>query len=203
MKLIFATHNSGKIVEMRQILAGFPMEIMSADEAGVTEDVEEDGKTFEANALKKARFVSEKSGQWAVADDSGLCVEALKGEPGVHSARYAGVEANAEQLVGKVLAKTEGLLFEKRRAAFVSTVALVAPDGRHWIFSGTINGFLATEPHGPARPKLPYDVIFIPAGHKKTFAEMSQEEKNTMSHRGRAFRKLRDFIAEELNNLDS
>jgi XTP/dITP diphosphohydrolase len=198
MKLVFATHNSGKIIEMRQILSGLSLDIVSADEAGVPDDVEEDGQTFAANALKKARFVSERSGQWAVADDSGLCVEALNGEPGVHSARYAGAGVGGMQLVEKVLAKTEGLPSEKRQATFVSTVALVSPEGKHWVFSGTINGSLTTEPHGPVRPKLPYDVIFIPDGYNKTFAEMSNEEKNSLSHRGLAFRKLRDFITQEL-----
>lgn len=195
MKLIFATHNIGKVKEIRTLLEGLPVEVMSADEAGVREDVVEDGATFQENALKKARFVAERTGEWAVADDSGVCIEVLGGKPGVHSARWAGEDATDEVMVGHTLRAVEDVPEGKREAWFESAVALVAPDGREWTFVGKVNGCIAIQPRGINRPKLPYDLIFIPEGHDRTFAEMSDVEKNSMSHRGRAFQKLREFMS--------
>lgn len=194
MKLIFATHNVGKVKEMRAMLAGLDIEVMSADEAGVTEDVVEDGQTFTENAAKKARFVVERTGEWVVADDSGICIDALHGSPGIHSARWAGENVTAETLIQKILERLDGVSFEKRGAQFVSTLVLVAPNGQEWVFEGKVSGFIAEEPRGTPRPKLPYDVVFIPEGHTHTFAQMSDEEKNSLSHRGLAFRKLREFL---------
>lgn len=208
MKLVFATHNPGKIPEMQTILSGLPLEICSADDIGVYEDVVEDGVTFAENALKKARFVAQKSGQWAVADDSGLCIQALGGKPGVFSARWArppelssgksgaaGEGARSEALVAYTLKQLENVPEGQRRAWFESCAALVAPDGREWTFGGKISGLIPLHPRGKPRPKLPYDTIFIPDGHARTFAEMSDAEKNNLSHRGEAFRKLRDFLS--------
>lgn len=194
MKLIFATHNVGKIKEMQAILAGLDIEILSADEAGVHEDVVEDGQTFAENAAKKARFVNSRTGVWAVADDSGICIDALGGEPGIHSARWAGENITAETLILKTLDRMNDVPVKERGAQFVSTLVLIAPDGREWVFEGKVPGFIAEEPRGTPRPKLPYDVVFIPEGYTSTFAEMSDEEKNSLSHRGLAFRKLREFL---------
>lgn len=193
MKVVFATHNDGKLIEMRAILAGLPIEVVSADEAGVTEEVAEDGVTFEENALKKARFVAEKTGEWALADDSGLCIDSLGGAPGVRSARWAQDEGVSDN-VTCALQKLAGLLPGERGAWFETAAVLVAPDGRHWMFTGRINGSIADAPRGTPRPTLPYDTIFIPKGYSRTFAEMSDEEKNGMSHRGEAFRKLKEVI---------
>lgn len=194
MQLIFATHNPGKVIEMKQILLGLPFEVMSADDAGVHEDVVEDGMTFEENALKKARFVSQQTGQWSVADDSGLSIDALDGAPGVFSARWAGEGATGEQIVAYTLKELEGVPEHRRSAWFESAAALVAPDGQEWVFTGKVEGTIPLEPRGAARPKLPYDVIFIPEGHTKTFAEMTDEEKNSLSHRGEAFRQLKALL---------
>jgi len=198
MKLIFATHNKGKVIEMQALLSDLDIEVMSADEAGVTEDVVEDKDTFEGNALKKARFVAEKAGEWAVADDSGICIEALDGAPGVYSARWAGEGASGDKLVEYTLDKMKDVPEGKRGAYFESCLALVAPDGRYWTFSGQVSGRLPLEPRGQHRPKLPYDVIFIPEGFEQTFAEMSDVEKNKLSHRGLAFEKLKDFLRKEV-----
>ena len=198
MKLVFATHNSGKVKEMTALLADLDIEVLSADAAGVTEDVEEDGKTFKENSVKKARFVSQKSGEWAVADDSGVCIAALDGAPGVMTARWAGPGASDEQLVAHTLTQLTDVPEGKRQAWFESCVALVAPDGREWTFSGKVQGSIPSAPRGTGRPKLPYDVIFIPEGHDRTFAEMTDEEKNSMSHRGIAFQKLREFLKTQL-----
>lgn len=194
MKLVFATHNPGKVIEMRAMLAGPAIEVVSAEEAGVTEDVVEDGATFEENAAKKARFVTERTGEWAVSDDSGICIASLGGAPGVHSARWAGEGASGEALVAKTLESMRGVPADQRGAWFESALVLTAPDGRSWAFTGRVSGGIASSPRGTPRPKLPYDVLFIPEGHERTFAEMSDEEKNSLSHRGLAFQKLREFL---------
>lgn len=190
-KLIFATHNQGKIIEMRAILAGLPVEVMDAEAAGVTEDPIEDGETFEANALKKAGFVAVRTGEWSVADDSGICIDALDGRPGVYSARWAGEGAD---LAEYALSALKDVPEPQRTARFVSSAVIVSPSGQHWSFTGVIEGRIATSLRGEAHPKLPYDRIFIPEGYDITFAEMSMAEKNGQSHRGRAFRELRDWL---------
>ena len=193
MKLVFATQNEGKVREMRLLLADTGIEVLSAREAGVTEDPIEDGVTFEENALIKARFVAERTQEWAVADDSGICIDALGGKPGVHSARWT------KDHVAATLQALEGVNQVKRGAEFKSAAALVAPDGRSWTFRGEVRGGIALAPRGIPRPKLPYDVIFIPdGGGDRTFAEMTEQEKNGLSHRGRAFEKLRSFIQQTL-----
>jgi len=198
MKIIFATHNIGKIKEMRALLCDLDIDVLSADEAGVTEDVVEDKETFEGNALKKARFVSEKLGEWAVADDSGICIKELGCRPGVYSARWAGEGAGDEKIISHTLKQMKDVAQGRRGAYFESAAALVAPDGRHWIFRGRVDGRVACEPTGTPRPKLPYDMLFIPRGHEKTFAQMSDQEKNALSHRGLAFQKLKKFLKNEI-----
>jgi XTP/dITP diphosphohydrolase len=195
MKLIFATHNEGKIKEMKKILAGLDWEILSAQEAGILEEPIEDGATFTDNSLLKAKFVAEKTGEWSVADDAGLCVEALNGKPGVFSARWAGVNATGEEKADKVLCELGDLPPDKRGAYFESSVVLISPTGQHWIFTGRVDGRIVTERQGELkRPHLPYDSIFIPLGHDRTFNEMSDEEKNALSQRGQSFRKLKEFL---------
>ncbi|KKW33357.1 MAG: Non-canonical purine NTP pyrophosphatase [Candidatus Uhrbacteria bacterium GW2011_GWA2_52_8d] len=193
-RLIFATHNPGKIEEMRQLVADLGMDVLSADEAGVHEDVEEDGTTFAENAFKKARFVASKTGEWAVADDSGIMIDALAGRPGVYTARWAGEGASDEELVRHTLEQLKDVEEGKRGASFHSVVALVSPDGEEQTFEGVVEGKVVFEPRGTHRPKLPYDVLFCPIGQNRTFAEMSDEQKNALSHRGRAFQKLKAFL---------
>ena len=193
-RLVFATHNPGKIEEMRQLLGDLNIEVASADEAGVHDDVEEDGMTFEENALKKARFVASTTGEWAVADDSGITIDALDGRPGVYTARWAGEGASDEELVRHTLEQLKDVEEERRGAAFHSVVALVSSDGEEQTFEGVVEGNVVLDPRGTHRPKLPYDVLFCPVGHNRTFAEMSDEQKNALSHRGRAFQKLKAFL---------
>jgi XTP/dITP diphosphohydrolase len=196
MKLIFATHNEGKIKEMKDVLTGLNWGILSATEAGVTEEPVEDGTTFTDNALLKAVFTAERTGEWTVADDSGLCVESLDGAPGVFSSRWAGEKATGEEKADKVLRELDDLPAGKRGAYFECSVVLIAPDGRYWIFTGRVNGTIATERREKiSRPHLPYDAIFIPEGYETTFGEMTDEEKNALSHRGQAFRKLKEFLS--------
>ncbi|HBO99980.1 MAG: Non-canonical purine NTP pyrophosphatase [Candidatus Uhrbacteria bacterium GW2011_GWF2_41_16] len=196
MKIIFATHNPGKIEEMRVLLADANIEVASAEEVGVLEDVVEDGETFAENALKKARFVVKQTGHWSVADDSGLCVWALGCLPGVRTARWAGEGASDEKLIEHTLETMKEIPEGKRQAWFESSVALVAPDGEEWVFTGKVSGTISTLPRGSAKIKLPYDVLFVPDGYHQTFAEMSDQEKNQLSHRGRAFTQLKTFLAQ-------
>lgn len=194
MKLIFATHNPGKLEEMRALLADLEIEVLSAEEAGVTEDVEEDGETFRANAYKKAKFVADRTRQWTVADDSGICIEALGGQPGVYSARWSG----GGELAAFTLDKLKNVPEAERQAYFMCVLVLIGPDGVAHTFEGRVDGTIPLEPRGEAHPKLPYDSIFIPSGFDQTFAEMPPEQKNALSHRGQAFLKLRSFL--ESNN---
>lgn len=179
---------------MKAILEELKVDISSAKEVGVTLDIVEDGATFEENALKKARFVAEKSKEWAIADDSGICIKALGNAPGVFSARWAGEGASDEEIIRHTLGKIKDIPEEKREAWFETAVALATPDGKHWIFKGRVEGRITKAPRGKARPKLAYDLIFIPEGHGRTFAEMSDKEKNTLSHRGLALRQLKEFL---------
>lgn len=192
MKIVFATKNPGKLTEMRQLLNGF--DVVSAAEAGFLNEVIEDGQTLEDNALKKAQTVSAATGSWSVADDSGLFIQALNGLPGINTGRWAGPDANDEQLVAHTLRQLENVNATDRSAYFKSVVALASPDGQHWLFSGEINGSIARQPTGTAKPKLPYDRIFIPSGYDRNFAEMNEETKNSLSHRGRAFKQLYEFL---------
>jgi XTP/dITP diphosphohydrolase len=192
--LIFATHNTGKLTEMRQLLEGLDVKVLSAQEAGVMDDVVEDAETFEGNALKKARFVAEKTGEWSVADDSGVCIDALDGRPGVHTARWAGPDAGDDGLVRHTLEQMEGVPEGKRGAQFRTVAALVSPDGKEWVFEGFVAGQITKETHGTNRPKLPYDLIFQPDGENRTFAQMTDVEKNSLSHRGMAFGKFKEFL---------
>lgn len=193
-RLIFATHNVGKIKELQQLFAGAGVEVLSAEEVGVVDDVVEDGTTFAENALKKARFVAEQTGEWAVADDSGITIDALDGRPGVSTARWAGEGASDEQLIKHTLEQLKGVEEGKRGAIFHSVAALVSPQQESWTFEGFVEGEVVVEPRGTPRSKLPYDVIFQPSGFNQTFAQMTDEEKNRLSHRGRAFEKLKAFI---------
>jgi XTP/dITP diphosphohydrolase len=189
MKLIFATHNPGKLKEIKEILLDW--EILSLDDVGISEDIIEDGNTFAENALIKARFVVQKIGAWAFADDSGVCIKALNGAPGILSARWA---EGDEGKIKLILEKLKDVPVGEREAYMEAAVALVAPDGKEWIFNGRIDGNIVTEPRGINRPHLPYDLIFEPLGETRTLAEMSHAEKNKISHRGMALRRLKEFL---------
>jgi XTP/dITP diphosphohydrolase len=189
MQLVLATHNPGKVAELRRILAGLDVELLSAGDVELGE-VEETGATFADNALLKARAAVAACGLPCVADDSGLVVDVLDGEPGVRSARYAGAHGDDAANLQLVLARTAGSA--DRRARFVCVAALVAPDGREWTADGVLEGTLAERPRGAGG--FGYDPIFLPAGATRTTAEMTPGEKDAISHRGQAFRALRPAV---------
>ena len=186
-QVVLATHNAGKVSELRRILAARSggVEVLDAAEAGL-DDVEETGETFAANALLKARAGVAASGLPCLADDSGLEVVALCGEPGVRSARYAGVHGDDEANLRLVLTRLEGVT--DRRARFVCAAALVTPDGDEWVEEGVLEGQLTREPRGTGG--FGYDPVFVPEGGSRTSAELSPQEKDAISHRGRAFRAI-------------
>lgn len=196
-RLLLATRNDGKIAELRRILAAddrlADVELVSAADVDVG-DVDETGDTFAANAALKARAAAEAAGLVAVADDSGLVVDALGGAPGVHSARYAGVHGDDAANLAKVLEEMAGVT--ERTARFVCAAAVTAPGGGSRVVHGEVRGALIEEPRGSRG--FGYDPIFVPDGEQRTTAEMSPAEKDAISHRGEAFRALCDPIAELL-----
>lgn len=190
-KLVFATNNKHKLEEARKILEGM-VEILSLAEIGCNDDIPETATTLEGNALIKARYIKEHYGYDCFADDTGLLVDALDGAPGVYSARYAGEECNPQKNMEKLLSELEGI--EQRAAAFVTCVALTLRGSEH-IFMGEIAGEITKEAKGTAG--FGYDPIFKPFGYDKTFAELGDDTKNSISHRAKAMAKLAQF----LNNL--
>lgn len=186
MKIIAATKNKGKIKEMEEILSPLGMEIVSQQEVGIEVDVEETGDTFEKNALIKARAVAMVCDYPILADDSGLCVDALSGAPGVRSARYAGDNATDSDRINKLLNEMKSC--DNRRAKFVTAAAFVYPDGREITATGEVKGKITAEPVG--ENGFGYDPVFYADELGKTFAQATDEEKNSVSHRSRALHNL-------------
>ena len=186
-ELVFATHNPGKLREIDELIAPFRMTVASASALGLPEP-DETGATFEENAILKAVAAAAASGHPALADDSGLVVDALGGEPGIYSARWAGPHkdfAHAMQMIEDRLLKAGATTSDLRRAHFVAVLALAFPGGRTEVFHGEVNGHLVWPPRGPNG--FGYDPMFVPEGHDRTFGEMAPHEKHNLSHRARAF----------------
>lgn len=183
-KILLATRNQGKVNEIRDLVRDLPVVLISLHDVADPPAVEEDGNTFEENALKKARITAEAAGIPTVADDSGLCVDALDGRPGVWSARYAGEHASDEQKCRRILDELRGIPPEARTARFVCVLALVWPNGPAEVFRGICEGRITAEPHGDSG--FGYDPIFFYEEAGRTFAQMSRDEKNRVSHRGKA-----------------
>jgi XTP/dITP diphosphohydrolase len=192
--LVLATRNEGKIAEFKHLVADFDIEIRSLKDFGPIPPVIEDGETFEDNAVKKAHFTAKVLGFPALADDSGLMVKALGGMPGVHSARYAGEDASDEANNLKLLRAMEGE--SKREAAFMCIIAIAVPTGPALIYEATCEGVIAQELRGSKG--FGYDPLFYYPPLGKTFAELTTEEKNQVSHRGKAMVELKSEFAKVL-----
>ncbi len=192
MDIVLATKNRKKIGEIKKILnaIGADCRVYTFDDFPAYQDVEEDGETFEANAVKKALHVSAHTGMPAIADDSGLEVDALKGAPGVLSARYAGEPANDGSNLVKLLREMKDIPLGKRGARFVCCIA-IASRGDVRTFPGYVKGRIGFEPKG--KKGFGYDPVFYPEGYERTFAEMSEDEKNAISHRGMALKELQKY----------
>jgi XTP/dITP diphosphohydrolase len=186
--LIIASRNTGKTAEIRELLSGFPITIKNLDDFGPIPEVEEDGQTFDENAYKKASFTARVLGHPALADDSGLVVDALNGAPGVLSARYAGPDATNEDRFQKLLQEMEGVT--NRKAAFECVISIAVPTGPALTYEGRCEGTIAKSPEGVNG--FGYDPIFFYPPLKKTFAELTREEKGRVSHRGKALEEFRN-----------
>ncbi|MGI6705367.1 MAG: XTP/dITP diphosphatase [Clostridia bacterium] len=191
-KLVIASNNKGKIAEIKEILNPFYREIVSLENMGLKLDVTEDGNTFQENAIKKAFEAMKISGCAALADDSGLEVEALGGRPGVYSARFAGEHASDEENNQKLLALMEGIPAEKRKAAFRCCIAICFPNGRILTAEGSCRGYIGFAPRGDQG--FGYDPLFIVPEYGQTFAEIAPSIKNQISHRAKAFQALREKL---------
>jgi XTP/dITP diphosphohydrolase len=196
MRVVLATQNAHKLVEMRRILdeAGLDIELVGTDQFPDLTDVVENGSTFAANALLKARSVCGETGLPAIADDSGLSVDALNGMPGIFSARWSGSHGDDLANLNLLLGQLTDVPDARRGAAFHCAAAVVLPDGTERLVEGTIDGTLIREPRGTNG--FGYDPIFVPLGESRTTAEMSAEEKDAISHRGRAMRALVPVLRE-------
>ena len=193
MKIVFATNNKHKLEEIRRMLAG-KHEIVSLADIGCHDEIPEEQDTLEGNAFQKARYIKEHYGYDCFADDTGLEIEALGGRPGVYSARYAGEDKDSEANMQKVLTEMQGC--DNRRARFRTAIALVFRGEEH-LFEGEVRGEILRERHGEGG--FGYDPIFRPEGFSVSFAEMSLDDKNRISHRGEAVRRLAAF----LNHIDA
>ncbi len=194
-RLIFATGNEDKMKEIREILGDLPVEILSMKEAGVSAEVEENGTSFEENALIKARAICKLAKEMVLADDSGLEIDYLNKEPGIYSARYMGEDTSYRIKNQNLIDRLEGVPDEKRTARFVCAIAAVFPDGRELVVRGTIEGRIGYEERG--ENGFGYDPIFYLPDRDISTAQLSREEKNSISHRGNALRKMKELLERE------
>ena len=193
-RIVVGSRNAGKIREIQAVLADLPYEIVGLPDAGVA-DAEETGETFQENAVIKAGYYCQHTGEYCLADDSGLEVDALQGAPGVYSARYAGVYANDSENNRKLLEELAEVPGNQRTARFRSVLALVGPDGNVLLSEGVCEGVILFEPRGNGG--FGYDPLFFVTEQGKTMAEMSLEEKNQISHRGNALRAFKEKLLQE------
>ncbi len=193
-RIIFATGNVGKMAEIKEILADLEIPVLSMKEAGITADILENGKSFEENADIKAKAIMELTGDVVLADDSGLEIDYLNGEPGIYSARYMGEDTSYKIKNQSLIERLEGVPDEKRTARFVCAISAALPDGRILRSRGTIEGIIGYEERG--ENGFGYDPIFYLPEYQRTTAELSPEMKNELSHRGKALRIMKEKLRE-------
>lgn len=191
-RIIFATGNAGKMKEIRAIMADLDVEIVSMKEAGVDVEIVENGSSFEENAVIKARTIMEHTGELVLADDSGLEIDYLNGEPGIYSARYMGEDTSYHIKNNNLISRLEGVEDEKRTARFVCAIAAAFPDGEILTVRDTVEGRIGYEEKG--ENGFGYDPIFYLPEYGKSSAQLSPEEKNRISHRGKALRKMKEEL---------
>lgn len=196
--IVAASRNAHKIAEIEAITKKFGMKLISRDDAGIPKfDIEEDGKTFEENSFKKANEIMKVCGKITLADDSGLMVDYLGGAPGIYSARFAGENADDAKNNAKLLSLLDGVDTKERTAKFVSVITMVYPDGEVITARGECPGRILCEPAG--ENGFGYDPLFVPSGYNKTFAQLSADEKNSISHRAASLRELERLLKERAN----
>ncbi len=195
-KFVVATKNKGKLKEIAEILKDMDLEVISMEQAGVNEDIEEYGSTFEENALIKAKEVHKQTGELVMADDSGLEVEFLSGAPGIYSSRFAGEGASDADRNNKLLEMLRDVPFEKRKARFVCAIAVILPGGTHFVVRGTFEGYIGLEPVGANG--FGYDPLFFLPEYNKTAAQLEASKKHEISHRGKALKLMLSELKERL-----
>lgn len=195
-RLVIASNNQGKIREFKELLSPFGFDVVSMREAGFTGNIVEDGDTFEENAHIKARAVFDATGIPTIADDSGLEIDFLDGAPGVYSARYAGEDATDKDRCDKVLREMHGVARELRAARFVCTIYFIYAEDEEYSVRGEVNGYIGDEPQG--KNGFGYDPIFM-VNDDESMADLSDEEKNKISHRANAFKKLSEILKEKFS----
>lgn len=198
-RIIFATGNAGKMREIREIMADMPVEVVSMKEAGILADIEENGTTFVENAKIKATEIAKQTKDIVLADDSGLEVDYLNKEPGVYSARYLGEDTSYEVKNQAILDRLSGVPKEKRTARFVCAIAAALPDGKVLTTQATIEGYIGEKPAG--ENGFGYDPIFMVEEYQCSTAELSEEQKNEISHRGKALRNMKALLADTYEDL--
>ena len=196
-KIIFATGNEEKMREIREILASLPVEVLSMKEAGIQADIIEDGKTFEENAVIKAKAIAQLSEEIVLADDSGLVIDYLNGEPGIYSARYMGEDTSYRIKNENLIQRLEGVPDEERTARFVCAIAAAFPDGTVLTTEGTVEGRIGYEEKG--ENGFGYDPVFYLPEYGCTTAQLTEEKKNEISHRGKALRKMVEKLRERVD----
>lgn len=195
-ELVIATRNPGKLREMIAFLSPVVPRILSLRDFPEINEIVEDGKTFAENAVKKAKTVARKTGRWALADDSGLSVDALQGRPGIFSSRYAGEEATDSDRIQKLLQEMASVAEGHRQARFICVIALSSPDGKTQIVEGECQGRITFEPRG--QQGFGYDPVFFVPEFERTMAELPLEVKNRISHRAKALEKIRRLLSEKI-----
>ena len=198
-KIIFATGNEGKMKEIRRILADPQLEILSLKDAGIHADIDENGKSFEENAMIKAEAICKMTGEIVLADDSGLEIDYLNKEPGIYSARYMGEDTSYHIKNANLIERLEGVPDEKRTARFVCAIAAVVPGHEPIVVRGTIEGYIGDKPAG--ENGFGYDPIFYVPDLNCSTAELSPEEKNARSHRGNALRAMREELKQYISDV--
>ncbi len=194
MEIVLATRNPSKAQQIMHMFEGSSINVLTLDDVGVVGDAIEDGNTLEENAMKKVIFTREQLGgtYWIMADDTGLFINALDGKPGIKAARWAGENATTDEITQHTLDQLQGAT--DRSATFRTVVAMMSPEGQEYYFDGEVKGVLLPERMAPAQPKMPYSPLFMPDGMNKVWAQMSVEEENAVSHRGKAFGATREFL---------
>lgn len=193
MKVILSTRNPSKAEQIKAVFFGSPVSLLTLGEAGIEGQGIEDGATLQENALKKALFVHRADPSvWAMADDTGIFIDALGGKPGVHTADWNGGNKETGQMTQWILKQLADVVDQS--ATFKTVVAIVSPAGQSYFFAGAVEGKILESPRVAAQPNMPYSPIFMPDGTDKVWAEMTVEEENKISHRGKAFRQARTFL---------
>lgn len=192
MDIILSTRNPSKTLQIQELFKNTGIHVQTLDEVGIEGEAMEDGETLVDNAFKKARYAFQRSkNSWTMADDTGIFITALNGEPGVHAARWAG-DVSTDEITHYTLKRLEGM--PDRSAIFRTVVVVLSPEGGRHVFTGEISGILLETPRVKPQPKMPYSPLFVPKGETLCWAEMETEHENRISHRGIAFRKVHEFL---------